>query len=211
MKLPDSLSYDAECSEQVAYLVSKPARHSEKSQILSTLTTAFISDPPARWIYSDADTYLRSFPRFAQAFGGEAFNSGTAWCCEGFSACALWIPPGTEPEEQAIFSVVEDSVPQHRQAEVFAVFEALSRVHPTEPHWYLPLLGVDAASQGHGLGGVLLRQTLSLCDKDRLPAYLEASNPRNVPFYERYGFRRLEPLRAGNCPPITPMWREAVA
>jgi len=42
-----------------------------------------------------------------------------------------------------------------------------------------------------------------------LPAYLESSNPRNLTFYERHGFRRMPlfPLPDG-CPVITPMWRD---
>ena len=100
---------------------------------------------------------------------------------------------------------------KQRQTEIFALFEAMGEVHPTEPHWYLPLIGVDTACQGRRLGAALLHETLAVYDRNGLPAYLEASNPRNVPLYERHGFRRLEPLRVGNCSPITPMWREAAA
>lgn len=103
--------------------------------------------------------------------------------------------------------MIEGSVPLKRHAEVFALFEAMDGAHPTELHWYLPMIGVNGACRGGGPGTALLRATLALCDRDSLPAYLEASNPRNIPFCERHGFERRAPLRQGSCPPITPMWR----
>lgn len=184
------------------------ANPQEVARLLATLTAAFINDPPNRWLYPEPDRYLEYFPAFARAFGGGALAFGTAWRTRDFSACALWFPPGAEPEEQPLIQVIEDSVPPQRQAEVFALFEAMGEVHPAEPHWYLPLIGVDAACQGRGLGGALLRETLAVCDRDGVSAYLEATHARNVPFYERHGFRGLAPLRVGSCPPITPMWRE---
>jgi GNAT superfamily N-acetyltransferase len=42
--------------------------------------------------------------------------------------------------------------------------------HPKGPHWYLPLIGVDATKQGRGYGSALLRHALERCDRDGLPA-----------------------------------------
>lgn len=38
--------------------------------------------------------------------------------------------------------------------------------------------------------------------------YLESSNPRNIPFYERLGFERLGAIQAGTFPQIVPMLRK---
>ncbi len=59
------------------------------------------------------------------------------------------------------------------QSDVFAVFEQMGRHHPREPHWFLPLIGVDPMYQGQGRGSALLRHALLQCDRDRVPAYLE--------------------------------------
>lgn len=67
----------------------------------------------------------------------------------------------------------------------------------------------DPAAQGHGLGGALLASRLERCDAEGLPAYLESSNPVNVPLYERFGFTVThEPAMPGSCPPIHLMWRD---
>jgi len=185
------------------------ARGNEEARLLATLTSAFTDDPPGRWLYPQPHDYLRYFPAFARAFGGGAMALGSAWCTDDFSGVACWFPPETAPDETSIMAVIEDSISGRRHAEVFAVFEALGEAHPAVPHWYLPLIGVDAACQGQGHGTALLRATLAVCDRDGFPAYLEASNPRSIPLYERFGFRRRVSLRVGSCPPITPMWRDA--
>lgn len=179
----------------------------EESQIIATLTSAFMGDPPVRWIYSSAESYLKNYPSFARAFAGGALDFGTAWCSSDCSACALWFPPGGGPEEEPLVELIKTTVPVHRHDEVFAVFEALGEAHPAQSHWYLPLIGVDPAKQGSGLGGALLRTVLDRCDREGMPAYLESTNPRNITLYERHGFQRRDEIRIGSCPPIVPMWR----
>jgi GNAT superfamily N-acetyltransferase len=68
--------------------------------------------------------------------------------------------------------------------------------------------GVDPAHQGKGLGGVLMRHATDICDRDGVLAYLESSNLRNVPLYERHGFEILGTIQAGSSPVITPMLRK---
>ena len=38
-------------------------------------------------------------------------------------------------------------------------------------------------------------------------AYLESSNPKNVPLYERHGFEVAGVIEAADYPPIIPMMR----
>ena len=81
--------------------------------------------------------------------------------------------------------------------------------HPQEPHWYLAIIGVDAAHQSKGLGTRLLQGALARCDEEGLIAYLESSNPANIPLYERHGFRVATEIRSGDAPPMFPMLRPA--
>ena len=60
--------------------------------------------------------------------------------------------------------------------------------HPQEPHWFLPLIGVDPLYQGQGRGSALLSDALSICDRERQLAYLDSSNAKNVQLYQRHGF-----------------------
>lgn len=80
--------------------------------------------------------------------------------------------------------------------------------HPREPHFYLAILGVDPPAQGTGIGSALLAPMLDRCDREGVPAYLESSRERNVPFYERHGFRVTEEVRLPRGPAVWLMGRE---
>ena len=64
--------------------------------------------------------------------------------------------------------------------------------------------------QGRGLGGHLIREGLTRVDTDGAPAYLENSNPKNTPLYERLGFKAIAPLPLPDgAPPLLAMLRPA--
>ena len=65
------------------------------------------------------------------------------------------------------------------------------------------------SSQGQGIGAELLKRGTTVCDSRGMPAYLESSNPRNVPLYERHGFEiRAQQAIGENGPTVWFMWRE---
>jgi GNAT superfamily N-acetyltransferase len=73
----------------------------------------------------------------------------------------------------------------------------------------LAAIGVRPEQQGKGLGTALLEPGLDHTDRLGLPAYLESSNIRNVPLYERHGFEVTEEVELPSGPPIWLMWRPA--
>jgi ribosomal protein S18 acetylase RimI-like enzyme len=125
----------------------------------------------------------------------------------GDGAAALWLPPGVHVDEARLATLIEESVADSKRATAFALFEQMASHHPAEPHWYLPLIGVAPAQQGHGYGSLLLDHALARCDEDRLAAYLEATTPRSVPLYRRHGFEVVAEVRVGSAPPVFPMVR----
>ncbi len=181
----------------------------QRQRALATLVTAFIADPVERWLYPEASEYLTHFGRFIEAFAGRAFDARTGWAVGDVAAVALWLPPGTDPDGDAVVGVLTETIAPAKHADTFAVLEQMEAAHPTYPHWYLPLLGVDPSHQGLGLGSLLMEAGLRTVDADHLPAYLETPNPRTVAFYERYGFVVSGRVQAGTCPPMVSMLRAA--
>jgi len=54
----------------------------------------------------------------------------------------------------------------------------------------------------------LPRSRLERCDKQGMAAYLESSNPQNVPLYEHFGFQVTGVLDLPKgAPAVTTMWR----
>jgi GNAT superfamily N-acetyltransferase len=185
----------------------KSAQAEDKAAAVAALTLAFASDPATRWTWPDPKVFLMAFPRFAEAFGGAAFAKGSAHYIEG-AAVALWLPPGVEPDEPAMIELFQATADPSTASDGPQVMQQMASYHPREPHWYLPLLGVDPARQGQGLGGRLLEHATRLFDRDGVVAYLESSNPRNVSLYRRHGFEVLGRIQVGGSPVFTPMRRD---
>lgn len=186
----------------------KNAGTSGRRQIVDVLTLAFATDPAARWMYPNSQQYLEYFPNFIRLFGGKAFKSETAFYINSFSAASLWLAPDVSPDEDALVALFQNTVSKDIQDDLFAVFEQMSAFHPEEPHWYLPLIGVDPTEQNKGYGSMLMQHALAICDREGKPAYLESSNPRNITLYQRHGFEVVGTIQAGSSPPLFPMRRE---
>ena len=184
------------------------ATSGDEAAAVATLTLAFAADPMTRWSWPDPRTYLEAFPKFARAFGGEAFLRGSAHRVNGCAGVALWLPPGVEPDGPALGALMQTTMAGPALMEGAQIMQQMTAFHPTEPHWYLPLIGVDPQQQGKGLGGALLDHALALSDRDGVPAYLESSNPRNISLYERHGFERLGRIQNGSSPTLVPMLRK---
>jgi ribosomal protein S18 acetylase RimI-like enzyme len=161
----------------------------------------------ARWTWPNAGQYLGAIPRMARAFGGKAFVNGSAFVSEGRAGTALWLPPGLHSDDEELAAIIESTVAPSLALEAAPIFEQMAAYHPAAPHWYLPLIGVDPAHQGEGHGNALMAHALAQCDRDHAPAYLESSNPRNIPFYKRLGFEPLGEIQVGSSPTLVPMLR----
>jgi ribosomal protein S18 acetylase RimI-like enzyme len=181
----------------------------EQERVYATLVLAFAADPVERWLYPEPRQYLSAFPRFLAAFGGRAFVGQTVWSLGEFAAVALWLPPGTEADGDAITTSLAETVAPDKHDDMFAVLGQMDAAHPGYPHWYLPWFAVDTALQGRGLGSQLMEPCLQVVDATHQPAYLETPNPRTISFYQRHGFEVTGEAHAGTCPPVTFMLRAA--
>ncbi|WP_276482336.1 GNAT family N-acetyltransferase [Paraflavitalea pollutisoli] len=182
---------------------------SDEAQAIATMTLAFSTDPMARWSLPDAATFLAAFPLLTKAFGGSSFFGGTSFIADEYAGVAMWLPPGVGPDEESLVRILEENAPDAIKGDMPKIFEQMEKFHPTEPHWYLPLIGVDPAHQGAGVGAALMTEALKVIDRDHAIAYLESSNPRNISLYERHGFEVMGEIQSGSSPTIHPMLRKA--
>jgi ribosomal protein S18 acetylase RimI-like enzyme len=188
-------------------IIKTAATASDEASIIDVLVRANWEDPAARWVWPDSQQFLTHFPSFVRALGGKAFAHGSAYYVDGYTGAALWLPPDVHPDENALIALLERTVSEQIQKDFFPVLEQMGRFHPSEPHWYLPFVGADPSQQGKGFGSALLQHILIQVDRDNMLAYLESSNPRNIPLYKRHGFELLGSIQIGTSPSIAPMLR----
>jgi ribosomal protein S18 acetylase RimI-like enzyme len=180
----------------------------------AVLGRAFTTDPVFGWILGETSRLEERLTLAFTAFAVGATRKPTAQVLvtPERTAASIWLPPG---QWRAPMSEVVRQAPRllraygRRSPRALKLLSVVEKQHPTEPHWYLEAIGTVPAARGQGIGPTVLTPVLDRCDAQRLPAYLESSNPQNIPFYERHGFVKLPlfDLPAG-CPVITPMWRD---
>ena len=188
--------------------VIKTVTPSNADQAVGTVVLAFSADPVARWFYPDPHQYLLNFPSFVRAFAGKAFEHKSAYYVDGYLAAGLWLPPDVHADENALIALLQRTIAEENQQNIFAFVEQMDSYHPSEPHWYLPMIGVDPGKQGIGYGSALLEHALEWCDGEGKLAYLESSSPKSVPLYQRHGFELVGTIQVGSSPPLFPMLRK---
>ena len=106
--------------------------------------------------------------------------------------------------EGTVFRAFGTKVPR-----LVGALTAIEKVHPKEEHYYLEVLGTHQDRQSKGIGSAVMSHMLDRCDTEGMPAYLESSNPRNIPFYARHGFEPTDEIVVGKgAPTVTAMWRD---
>src|SRR5271154_4179223 len=104
----------------------------DRQRGIASLTLAFASDPVMRWAWPDAHRYAAYWPEFADAFGGQAFDNGTAYGLEDCLAVALWMRPGVGPDEETVMNVMGESLDDQILEDVNGLFEQMDKLHPAD-------------------------------------------------------------------------------
>lgn len=182
-------------------------------RVVEILVGAFYEDPTWAWAFPDPSLRREQHRRLWRLFVEGAARYPSVWLNGDETAAAVWIPPGgtemSDEQAEAVEPLLVELLGADDAPRVLRTVEAFEEAHPHHAeHWYLTLLGTDPAHRGKGLGLQLLADTLQLADDDGVGAYLEASNPVNVPLYARYGFRPYGEIALPHGPVVTTMWRD---
>lgn len=190
----------------------RKATSSDTEPVGSALNAAFVDDPVFAWLLPDRATRgvgVRAF--FDIVVDILAAHDDTWTTSAGVTGAALWVPYGCAPmsDERGERFVDECAAICDPNADrILELTAAMDERHPYEPHEYLWFLGVVPSAQGRGIGSTLMAPVLDRADRDRRPAYLEATSERSKTLYERHGFRASAPFSVADGPPLWPMWRD---
>ncbi len=177
------------------------------------LAAAFADDPVQRWLFAGAVDLRGALDRFFRFFVDEYFALGHVYVPQADAAAggAMWAPPDRDILHDAdrlsqLVALVGAEIGEDPTPRLMELARA-AEYRPATPHFYLGILGVAPSGQGGGLGAELVGSVLAACDEAGMVAHLESSNPRNLGFYERLGFERVDDYRCGGDPLMTIMSR----
>jgi ribosomal protein S18 acetylase RimI-like enzyme len=191
----------------------RKASAADVPRLARALAAAFYDDPVFRWMEPDDSRRRRWNERgFAFYMHKTYLPHDECYATERGTGAALWLPPDSWHMSllaQLRLAPGMIAATGRRVGQVMRAIATVESNHPRTSHYYLAFLGVEPESQGRGLGAALLAPMLDRCDRERVPAYLEATTPRNRALYLRHGFEVTEEFhfpRGG--PPSWRMWRE---
>lgn len=162
-----------------------------RASVSEMLARAFSQDPAFTYIFPDPVVRAAKLPRlFALLFDSDG-RGGMRLVSPGREAASLWRAPmratigWPEMIGQALplIGVLGGALP--RSMRVAGTIEAH---YPSQPFWYLHILGCDPLAQGQGWGAAAVRAGLGRAS-GRKPTYLETATEANVGFYSSLGFR----------------------
>jgi ribosomal protein S18 acetylase RimI-like enzyme len=194
-----------------AATVRKATPH-ELDSLAAVLARAFYEDPVFSWVVSDDGRRLRLLQRSFRLYLRRLwFAQNECYTTENVAGAVVWELPGEWKAGvldrlrllPSMLAINGRLLPR-----ILRALAAAESDHPADPHYYLPVVGVEPEWQGRGLGTALMRPVLERCDDDMLPAYLEATSPRNRALYQRHGFEVTGQFSVGpGSPPSWRMWR----
>jgi ribosomal protein S18 acetylase RimI-like enzyme len=183
---------------------TRRAMPDELDRVTGVLARAFQDDPMWRWALGrdDTDDRRARLSRFFDTVARKVHaRQELIFTAGDFAGAAVWMPPGkwrfTLGDEARVAPGVVAAFGASGTVRLLKLLYGVERVHLRDPHYYLFAIGADPAQQGRGVGSALLAPMLARCDAEKMPAYLESSNPTNVPFYRRHGFVATGELRFG--------------
>ncbi|MFF4758673.1 GNAT family N-acetyltransferase [Streptomyces sp. NPDC001292] len=203
----------------------RAAGEDDRERVVRLLDEAFQDDPVSGWVFPEREYRRTTHHRLMAAFTDIVLAEGRIDVTEDGTACALWLSMagadggaadgggadggGADGADDAV--LLRESV-DPANARVEEIARLMAESHPADrAHEYLWMIGVAPSRQGEGLGSALVRHVLDRCDREGLPAYLEASSERSTKLYERLGFTFADhTLDIPDGPRMWPMWREPV-
>ncbi len=190
-----------------------PLAPADRDRAVAALAQAFYDDPVFSWFLRGDARRLGQIERLFGLWGRRIwFDQGLSYSTGSVAGAALWMAPdrwhlSMRQQLPLLAPMLRDAGPRGF-GRVMRMLNKMESQHPSQSHYYLPIIGVAPAWQGKGLGTALLAPVLRRCDSEGMPAYLEASTPRSRACYERSGFVTTGEMSVGDSPPMWPMWRE---
>ena len=197
---------------QASNLGIRRAGPDDKTVVAATVAAGFFDDPVTRWILPDVERRREIVGPMFELYVEPYLPIGETYLTADAKGAAVWLPPHAqlmtaEQEEAFGEALVDLAGPEAERG--FQLAEVFEQHHPSEPLYYCNFLSTVPAFQGRGIGSAFLRDMLGRADREGMPAYHEATSPRNRALYERHGYvTQGEFTLPDDGPTLWRMWRE---
>ena len=170
----------------------------KKEKVLSILQDSFDSNPSVNFVVKQDTKRSRRLRLLMEYSYFYCTYFGKIYLSEEQNCCALIIEP--HQKRTTVRTLLWDlklalgCIGIGNIKHVLKRESVIKQHHPKEPFIHFWYLGVEPAEQGKGLGSAMIKKVLVDAVSQNKTVYLETSNPKNFPLYEKMGFEMLADL-----------------
>lgn len=177
------------------------AGRNDKSRIVEVLSKSFDDNKSVNYIIQQ-DAKRKQRIRNLMAYSFEICHQfGDVFISDNKKGCALLLAP--DKKKTTISTILWDIKLALSAIGLSNIMRAMKReaaikkVHPYEKIYYLWFIGVDDSEQGNGIGSDLMKSIIKESSLQNRTICLETSTLKNLPWYEKFGFKTYRELDFG--------------
>lgn len=173
----------------------------DKNRIVDILSNAFDDNKSVNYIIQQ-DAKRKQRIRNLMAYSFDLCHSfGDVFMSEDKKGCALILLPDKKKITlRSVFLDTKLAVSVIGLANLKKAMEreaAINKIHPDGIIYYLWFIGVDPTDRGNGVGSKLLESVIQKGLSQKRTICLETSTTKNLPWYEKHGFKTYRDLDFG--------------
>lgn len=177
------------------------ATYSDKSQVIDILTQSFNDNRSVNYIIKQDRKREQRIKALMNYSFDVCYSSGCVYISNDKNACALISFP--DKKRTTLYSILSSIKFIFSCLGVSNIKKAMSReaaikkIHPNDVIYYLWFIGVKPSVQGKGLGLQLMNEIINDGKAMKRVICLETSTVKNIPWYEKFGFKIYKELDFG--------------
>ena len=169
------------------------SEYQDKQLIVDILTNSFENNRSVNYIIKQDSKRIERIKNLMAYSFDVCYYFGEVFLSDNKKACALIVYP--DKKRANLRSILLDmklilfSTGLSNIKKVMDREAKIKKFHPENLIYYLWFIGVDPKDQNLGLGSALLKEVLKEGESMHRPVYLETSTLKNIPWYEKFGFK----------------------
>lgn len=169
------------------------AEYQDKQLIVDILTRSFENNRSVNYIIKQDNKRIKRIRNLMAYSFDVCYSFGEVFLSDNKKACALIVYPDKKRAnlrsilldiKLILFSTGLSNIKKAMDREA-----KIKKFHPENLMYYLWFIGVDPGDQNRGLGSDLLKEVIKEGESIHRPVYLETSTLKNIPWYEKFGFK----------------------
>jgi len=173
------------------------AEVTDQATVVNILTTAFADNLSVNYIVSQ-DNKSEKIKALMNYSFEQCMLFGNVYLSNDRKACALILYP--QHKKTTLKSIWLDiqlilkSIGFSKAKQALKRESQIKKIQPKVNMAYLWFIGVVPENQQSGIGSKLLKEVITEAERNELPVFLETSTLKNLPWYERFGFKVYDKL-----------------